>query len=316
MVAHLALVACGWDLVLVTEDFGAVSLDLLLHDEGPPGPATALEIGIGLANCLAGLHAQGVVHNRINPSNVLWNSDRQQLKLLDLKECSLLARVAAGTDDASWLGTDLVYAAPEQTGRVNSPVDARSDLYSSGVVLFELLAGRPPFALTDTRKLLHAHLARRPPNLDTLAPSAPRMLSLIVAKLLAKNPEERYASARGLARDLERCLAALREGDNPVFALATTSGPRVIDNQTFFARLGQRLVYWLTTPTLAGVLYETDLRLRPDGSSGMLVSSLERFHQYQAERAWVWNTRRWFVRAPWSAVRAYAANLNPSGTKY
>lgn len=67
-----------------------------------------------------------------------------------------------------------------------------------------------------------------------------------------------------------------------------TIGKHSIDHATYFVRLGQRLVYWLTTQTLAGVLYETDLRLRPDGASGMLVSSLERFEQYQRERAWVW----------------------------
>lgn len=65
-----------------------------------------------------------------------------------------------------------------------------------------------------------------------------------------------------------------------------TNGPREVDNPTYFARLGQRIVHWLATPTVAGVLYEVDLRLRPDGSAGMLVSSLEGFEQYQRERAW------------------------------
>ena len=87
----------------------------------------------------------------------------------------------------------------------------------------------------------------------------------------------------GYGSDLDIVLLHNSAGDNQ-----ETGGPRVIDNQTYFARLGQRLVYWLTTPTLADVLYETDLRLRPDGASGMLVSSLERFQQYQSERAWVW----------------------------
>jgi glutamate-ammonia-ligase adenylyltransferase len=75
---------------------------------------------------------------------------------------------------------------------------------------------------------------------------------------------------------------------NSIGEVQETRGEHVIDNQMFFARLAQRVIYWLTTPTLAGVLYEIDLRLRPDGASGTLVSSLERFRQYQAERAWVW----------------------------
>ena len=67
-----------------------------------------------------------------------------------------------------------------------------------------------------------------------------------------------------------------------------TQGKRSIHTQTYFARLAQRLVHWLTTPTLGGVLYEADIRLRPDGASGLLVSSMEQFECYQAERAWVW----------------------------
>ncbi|MBN1377715.1 MAG: bifunctional [glutamate--ammonia ligase]-adenylyl-L-tyrosine phosphorylase/[glutamate--ammonia-ligase] adenylyltransferase [Gammaproteobacteria bacterium] len=87
----------------------------------------------------------------------------------------------------------------------------------------------------------------------------------------------------GYGSDLDIVLLHNSAGE-----LQQTRGECVIDNQSFFARLGQRLVYWLTTPTLAGILYETDLRLRPDGASGMLISSLERFQQYQAERAWIW----------------------------
>lgn len=67
-----------------------------------------------------------------------------------------------------------------------------------------------------------------------------------------------------------------------------SDGERAINNPTYFARQAQRLIHWLTTPTLGGVLYEADIRLRPDGASGMLVSSLEQFEQYQLERAWVW----------------------------
>ena len=87
----------------------------------------------------------------------------------------------------------------------------------------------------------------------------------------------------GYASDLDIVLLHNSTGD-----AQQTNGKSVVDNPTYFARLAQRLVYWLTTPTLAGVLYETDLRLRPDGASGMMVSSLERFQQYQQERAWIW----------------------------
>ena len=87
----------------------------------------------------------------------------------------------------------------------------------------------------------------------------------------------------GYASDLDIVLLHNSTGERQ-----QTNGKQVIDNPSYFARLAQRLVYWMTTPTLAGVLYETDMRLRPDGASGMMVSSLERFQQYQQERAWIW----------------------------
>ena len=70
--------------------------------------------------------------------------------------------------------------------------------------------------------------------------------------------------------------------------LKATSGPGVIDNSTFFARLGQRIIHLLSTVTPSGAAYEIDMRLRPSGNSGMLVSSLAAFEKYQRENAWTW----------------------------
>jgi predicted ATPase len=98
------------------------------------------------------------------------------------------------------------YVSPEQTGRTGGSVDARSDLYSLGVVLYQLLAGSPPFAAESPLELMACHLAAHPPSLE----ETPEMLRRIVMRLLSKAPEDRYQSAWGLRRDLERCL----EGDS------------------------------------------------------------------------------------------------------
>ena len=100
----------------------------------------------------------------------------------------------------------LAYMSPEQTGRMNRSVDARSDLYSLGVMLYEMLMGVLPFAAADPLEWVHCHIARRP-----VAPAdrraLPEPLSAITMRLLAKNAEERYQTASGLEADLRRCLA-------------------------------------------------------------------------------------------------------------
>jgi serine/threonine protein kinase len=100
----------------------------------------------------------------------------------------------------------LAYMSPEQTGRMNRSIDARSDLYSLGVTLYQMLTGVLPFAAADPLEWVHCHIARQPvAPLDRSA--VPEPLSAIIMKLLAKNAEERYQTASGLEVDLRRCLA-------------------------------------------------------------------------------------------------------------
>lgn len=216
---HLDLVSYGHGRALITEDFGASSLDLLIRDKGRLPVAEAVEISRDMAAALARLHGAGIVHNDVSAANALWATETCTLRLIDLKECSLIEREEADVAADALSDAALVYAAPERTGRLARPVDARSDLYSLGVVLFELLAGRPPFVHEDPRELVHAHLARQPPSVDALAAEVPAVVAAIVARLLAKNPDDRYGSAHGLAHDLTRCLDGLREGACPDFPL-------------------------------------------------------------------------------------------------
>lgn len=117
--------------------------------------------------------------------------------------------------------TAMAYCSPEQTGRMNCPVDFRADLYSLGVTFYEVLAGVLPFQAADAMGMVHAHLAQIPVPLRQLNPRVPAALSAIVDKLLAKDPDDRYQSAGGLRHDLERCLQDFEKSgvDAPVFAL-------------------------------------------------------------------------------------------------
>ncbi|MFS8069176.1 MAG: ATP-binding protein, partial [Byssovorax sp.] len=101
------------------------------------------------------------------------------------------------------------YMAPEQTGRTNRPIDHRTDLYSIGVTFYEMLAGELPLVAADALEWVHCHVARAPRPLTDAAPDVPPVLAAIVMKLLAKEADDRYQSARGLKLDLERCLAEL-----------------------------------------------------------------------------------------------------------
>jgi serine/threonine protein kinase len=119
----------------------------------------------------------------------------------------------------------LAYMAPEQTGRMNRSIDARSDLYSVGVTFYQMLTGVVPFAAADPLEWVHCHIARQPiPPGDRAA--VPEPLSGIVMKLLAKNAETRYQTASGLEADLRRCLAEWQsDGHIDPFVLGAHDSP-------------------------------------------------------------------------------------------
>ena len=101
---------------------------------------------------------------------------------------------------------------PEQTGRINRPVDYRSDLYSLGVTFYQMLTGSVPFMTDDPLEIIHAHIAKAPVSpvkLDGGDPGGPSRTSC--CRLLAKAPEERYQNAFGLVHDLRACLRAAQE---------------------------------------------------------------------------------------------------------
>ena len=159
-----------------------------------------LRVALGLAVALRQLHGHGAVYGHVQPSRLRadWGSG---LVWLERDEDQRFV-AAREVDDA------LPYLAPEQTGRTGRPIDFRSDLYATGVTLYELLAGKLPFDATSPAEWVHSHLARAPAPLPS---SVPTQVAAIVAKLLSKNPEDRYQSALALEVDLERCRLELEQ---------------------------------------------------------------------------------------------------------
>jgi PAS domain S-box-containing protein len=195
----LAPMSQGPPAVAVYED---VVGDLLESVLGEPMSITkALRFGLQLASSLSGLHDKHIVHRDLRPTNLLASRTNDRISIVDLS----WAGTAGGSDTP--LPEDLAYISPEQTGRTAEPVDARSDLYSLGVILYRMLSGRLPFTAADPLEWMHCHLARAPIPILEHAPELPAAVAALVGKLLAKRPGDRYQSGRGVAADLTRCLA-------------------------------------------------------------------------------------------------------------
>ena len=163
-----------------------------------------LDAAIAVAQATAALHRSDRVHLGLRPGNLRIGADGAAELLSPGSGESV---DGAPSVRAGWrLEADaLPYISPEQTGRMNRPVDQRSDLYSLGVTLYEWLTGAPPFHAEDVLGWLHCHIARPPRSLAEAAPEVPRALADIVHKLLSKMAEDRYQTAAGLQQDLERC---------------------------------------------------------------------------------------------------------------
>ncbi|WP_310429580.1 PAS domain S-box protein [Chamaesiphon sp. VAR_48_metabat_135_sub] len=190
---------------LIVEDFGGISLTEYRQNQ-PLSCPDVLEIAIQLADTLHGLGQQRIVHKDIKPANILINPTTKQVKLIDFSIASLLPRETQSMLSPSLLEGTLAYISPEQTGRMNRGIDYRTDFYALGVTLYELLVGKLPFETEDFTELIYCHLAQQPILIDRVNPDLPTVVSQIVAKLMAKNAEDRYQSALGLRYDLEQCL--------------------------------------------------------------------------------------------------------------
>ncbi|WP_428264565.1 AAA family ATPase [Haliangium sp.] len=165
-----------------------------------------LRAAISTASVLAEIHASGVIHKDVNPKNILWDEAAQTCYLIDF---GISARVDASVQyvqNPDRLEGTLAYISPEQTGRIHRVVDYRSDLYSFGATLYRLFTGDLPFSSEDPLELIYAHIAKQCPSASALDPRVPAAVARIIAKLMSKNPEDRYQSAIGVRLDLERCL--------------------------------------------------------------------------------------------------------------
>src|SRR5216683_2389422 len=191
-------------MTLVLEDPGGTPLDRLLGR--PLDVSHFLRIAIPLAGALRHVHERGLIHKDIKPANILVNGATGAVKFTGFGIASRLLRERPALEPPETIAGTLAYMAPEQTGRMNCSIDARSDLYSVGITLYQILTGSLPFTASDPMEWVHCHIARKPMAPSERLKNIPAPVSHIIMKLLAKTAEERYQTAAGVERDLRRCL--------------------------------------------------------------------------------------------------------------
>ena len=163
------------------------------------------KVSIQLASILSKLHRQDIIHRNMNPRSVVFNPATGETQLTDFSFAS------GASSESHWLlphrlsSDALPYISPEQTGRMNRATDHRTDFYSLGVILYELVTGVRPFRSEDPLEIIHGHIAKTPLSPFEIEPGVPGPVSEIIMKLLSKNAEQRYQSALGLREDLEAC---------------------------------------------------------------------------------------------------------------
>ena len=195
----------------VMEHVEGLTLQQLLKQRTQLAVPEALEIAAGAARALEEAHDKGVVHRDIKPKNIFFVAEDETVKVGDFGIARAVDFPSLRPDDPI-LGTPR-YMSPEQCLGKKEEIDIRSDIYSLGVVLYEMIAGRPPFEGDSPSTITYKHIHETPAPLGQVAPSAPREVEDLVTRCLSKRPEDRFQSPRDLRRAIEYILRG--EGEVP-----------------------------------------------------------------------------------------------------
>ncbi|MCP4869574.1 MAG: AAA family ATPase [Proteobacteria bacterium] len=221
VVRPVGIVQDGHRLALLLADEGGCSLDRLSGGRQGLPLDRFFRVAIDIAEGLAALHGAGVLHLDVKPSNVIVHPDSWRAQLIDLSLVSLGTRTPRSNGKPPRLEGSLPYLSPEQTGRLNRSVDVRSDLYSLGATLYELLVGSAPFQGSSPSEFVHCHLAITPVPAIERRSDCPPAVSSMLDVLLSKDPDDRYQSAWGVRADLLRAQEAWRAASTEPFHLRT-----------------------------------------------------------------------------------------------
>lgn len=242
---------------IVMEYIDGRTLAEVIEENGPLMPERSAEIAADVAAALQRAHGAGIVHRDIKPGNIMLTISGQT-KVTDFG----IARAVGGDHDATMTQTGMVigtaaYLSPEQAQ--GEPVDARSDVYALGCVLYEMLAGSTPFTGDTPLSIAYKHVREEPTAPSRLNPDVPADLDAVVLKAMAKDPGARYNSADEMRADLERFLNGQKVQAAAVTAGATSvmagSGTQVMrQTEMIYDEPEGRSAWWYIGVTLAVLL--------------------------------------------------------------
>ena len=197
---------------IVFEDFGGISLKQYLS-LNTCNITQFLTIAQTLCHIIGDVHAHNVIHKDIKPDNIILrppgaDNEDWQIKVTDFHIASEISQELSVAPHGVLQGS-LQYISPEQTGRMNRSVDFRTDLYSLGITLYEMITGKLPFTAATPLDLVNAHITHEPIAPVEINHLIPVSISSIILKLLSKNPDERYKSAYGVENDIKECIYQL-----------------------------------------------------------------------------------------------------------
>ena len=198
---------------VVYDDKKLISLKDYLKEIRNPSISTLelLKLAVSLADLLNKLTKYKLTHNYICSCSILYSKQTNSFTLIDFAHKLMIRNMMGDIQGNEWFTCLLPVISPEQTGRLNRGVDYRTDIYSFGIVLYELFSGSLPFSSNDPQELLHYQIAKSPSPINQ--PNIPPILSEIIIKCLAKSPDDRYQSFFGLQHDLNKCLELLHDNN-------------------------------------------------------------------------------------------------------
>lgn len=230
---------------LVMEYIPGKTLQQRLDEQGPLAVLDVLRIGKQIAEGLAAAHAQDLIHRDIKPANILLESGAREIVKVTDFGLARAADDASVTQSGTITGTPM-YMAPEQA--LGLKLDHRADLFSLGSVLYQMVSGRPPFRANGTLAVLKRVTEDTPRPIREIIPEVPQWLCDIISRLHAKNPAERYGSAREVADLLGHCLTELQQarvpagvapagegGASPAVSAGSPASPRRLQRRLYSA---------------------------------------------------------------------------------
>lgn len=210
---------------LISKDIGAVSLRKYIQSNTIE-LSQFLTIAIRLTETVRQLHQSRIIHRDLKPENILIDPATGNVYIIDFSSAVLFSEKGENATPSNNPAGTLEYMPPEQTGRLNLETDQRSDLYTLGVVFYEIITGQLPLQAEDYVGWIHAQIAQIPQSPDKIRPDIIPVISDIIMKLLSKNADERYQSTYGLWWDLKECERMLKEkGNIEYFSIGQADAP-------------------------------------------------------------------------------------------